>query len=489
MTLTTSEKANVNYLAKVVELKNIRKHSNADKLQITTIDGNNIITGLEAQDGDLYVYFPLECSINSDFLSFSNSFKESERNQNKEAVGFFEYHGRVRALVLRGEKSCGYICPVHVVNDWLKQTQNSFSITEKDIDVEFDTICNKIICEKYVNRVALKKLNSVNKSQKGQSKLLRKSKLVEGQFAFHVTTQHLQKFIRNIDPNDVIHISQKLHGTSGIAGKILCNKKLTLKEKIAKFFGVKVQETEYQLIWSSRKVIKNESHYYSIGESLFSKILDSIKYPSNILNSIKHPKKTWADVVGWYKFIKNPPSKNHYYSHDVWRDAALYFEDYLTEGMTIYCEIVGYSKTGQYLQKQYDYGCDVGEFKAYIYRITYTNVSGKVFEFSTQQIKQYCDLYGLKMVPELYWGRAKDLFDIDVDDKWHDNFIQKLSDTFLEKDCDLCVNKVPDEGIVLRKENINIEPYKYKSFAFWLRETKEADKGEVDLETLESENE
>lgn len=103
MTFKISEKANVNYLAKVVQLKNLRKHPNADRLQVTTIDGNNVITGLDAQEGNLYVYFPLECSINRDYISFTNSFRDSQLNQNKEAKGFFEEKGRVRAINLRGK--------------------------------------------------------------------------------------------------------------------------------------------------------------------------------------------------------------------------------------------------------------------------------------------------------------------------------------------------------------------------------------------------
>ena len=138
MTLKISEKANPNYLAKVIQLKNIRKHSNADKLQVTTIDGNNVITGLDAQEGQLYIYFPLECSINKEYLSFSNSFRESSLNEDKEAKGFFEHHGRVRAINLRGEKSCGYIAPAKNINNWLQERKHGFIITEKHIDTEFD---------------------------------------------------------------------------------------------------------------------------------------------------------------------------------------------------------------------------------------------------------------------------------------------------------------------------------------------------------------
>jgi len=490
MTLKISEKANPNYLAKVVRLNNLRKHSNADKLQVITIDGNNVITGLEANDGDVYVYFPLETALNKDFLSYSNSFEDKTLNSNIEVKGFFNSKGRVRAINLRKEKSCGYIVPIHSIEEWLQHKGYSFKITEDNVDTEFDTICGELLCEKYVNREAIQNLAKTT-SQKNQKKLAKQSKLIEGQFAFHIDTPQLGRFVHNINPNDIIHISKKLHGTSAIAGKILCNRKLNLKDRIAKSLGVKVQETEYQLIWSSRKVVKNGNYYLSWQETLGRNVGFYLKNPVNLMsdltNAVRKPVLTYKNIKDWTKFIKSAPAPNHYYSYDVWRDVALSFENYLTDGLTFYCEAVGYTKDGSCIQKQYDYGCEPRTFATYIYRIVYTSPSGKTFEFSTQQIKEYCDNFCLKMVPELYYGKAKDLFDIPTDSNWNDNFIQKLSDVYLEKDCDMCVNKVPDEGIVLRKEIFGIEPYKFKSFAFKLRETKQADAGEIDLETIESE--
>ena len=84
MILKTSEKANRNYLAKIIRIDNLRKHPNADRLQITTIDGNNVITGLDASEGMLYVYFPLECAINKEYLSYSNSFEDKTLNLDTE---------------------------------------------------------------------------------------------------------------------------------------------------------------------------------------------------------------------------------------------------------------------------------------------------------------------------------------------------------------------------------------------------------------------
>jgi hypothetical protein len=52
----------------------------------------------------------------------------------------------------------------------------------------------------------------------------------------------------------------------------------------------------------------------------------------------------------------------------------------------------------------------------------------------------------------------------------------------LEKDCVLCRNNVPDEGIVLRIENPNTEAFKLKSFRFLQKETKDLDQGVVSME-------
>ena len=75
------------------------------------------------------------------------------------------------------------------------------------------------------------------------------------------------------------------------------------------------------------------------------------------------------------------------------------------------------------IQKDYDYKCVYNPksfdyqkmtpkqmyharlFDIIVYRITYTNVDGKVFEFSTQQVKEFCKKYSLHSVKELYYGR------------------------------------------------------------------------------------
>lgn len=448
--LKKSESFSTNYLTKVIKLENVRKHSDPQvtRLQCVTVDGFNVITGMDAKDGDLYIYFPAESALNAEYLSWSNSFENKEMNADKEKKGFFNKHGRVRNIKLRGERSEGYIVPVADLATWLSEkTGKKVVFTEADVNTEFDYFDDIKISEKYVNRSALKQ--SGLPGSKNQKKVARQSKLVDGQFRFHIDTSHLSKNMHNIDPNDLISITNKLHGTSFIVSKILCKKPLKWYEKLLKKIGVPVVETHYDKLYSSRKVIKNQ-------------------YNDN-------------------------PNSQHFYGYDLWKDIADILDPFITEGITMYGEAVGYTKSGGYIQAAkgglgYDYGCAPGEYKMFIYRITLTNISGKVFEFSAKQVKDYCVKLGLNSVPEFYYGYAKDLFpELSLENHWQENFLQKLSEAYLEKDCDICVNKVPGEGIVLRKETLDIDVYKHKSFRFKAQESELNDTGEVDIETQESE--
>ena len=46
------------YNAYVTKLKNVRPHSNADRMLLADCFGNTICVGLNAKNGDIGVYFP-----------------------------------------------------------------------------------------------------------------------------------------------------------------------------------------------------------------------------------------------------------------------------------------------------------------------------------------------------------------------------------------------------------------------------------------------
>ena len=191
-----------------------------------------------------------------------------------------------------------------------------------------------------------------------------------------------------------------------------------------------------------------------------------------------------------------------YYSQDIWGAANEKISPYLKDGMTIYAEIVGYLNNGEYIQKEFDYGCEKGEFAVYIYRITTTSSSGVVYDWPWLHIKEFCKNHGLLHVPEIWSGKAINFIelpesldyepldssyekdDIDINGRWRDLIFKNLKDKYLEKMCTMCKNKVPDEGIVLRIDDcIDFNVFKLKSFLFKEWESKSLDKEEKDIET------
>jgi hypothetical protein len=452
MKLIKSKKASENYLSKIVKIETFRKHNDPEvtKLKCCTIDGFNIITGIDSEPG-LYVYFPALSQINGDFLSFANLYRHKELNKDPEQSGMFEDNGRVKVIKLRGELSEGFIIPITIFENYI------ISVTNKELEnvkenTEFDTIEHDgkefWISKKYLPKRTFRGSTGSNQSKKVSKKL---NRVIDTQFRFHYDTALIKKCPFVLTPDSIIQISGKIHGTSGISAYVLCHKELSLREKIAKWLTGS-QFDIYDYLYSSRTVIKNK--YYN------------------------------KEVTGGY------------YGVDVWAEADKIVKPHLEKGQTAYYEIVGFLPTGAYIQKNYDYGCVApkeGEkytpekhFKVRIYRITYTNVDGDVLEYTTHQVQQWCEKAGLIPVEEYYYGKARDLYpDLNPSEHWNENFIDRLSNEVcfnMEQNSPDCRNRVPHEGIVIKIEDGASRAFKLKCFAFLNKEQQALDKGEENIE-------
>jgi len=439
---TKSSDHKINYLASIVKLTNVRRHNGADRLQCVSLFGNNVITGLTAKDDDLYCYFPLECAISVDFLKFTNSFREKTSNTDTNVAGFFEYHGRVRAVKLRGERSEGYIVPVSELERFAKEILGKdLVITDKHVGSDFDLLFDHVFCKKYIPKGTYQG-DAAGKKTRGNVKRYA-SKLVEKQFAFHPSTEQLKRNMHKVQPDDYVAITEKYHGTSFVVSNVIIKKNLTWKDRIAKFFKVNVVDTEYGMLYSSRSVIKNVS-------------------------------------------LDNDKENNHFYDSDVWKIVADKLYPSLKHGYSFYGEIVGYTPTGKMIQSDYDYGCPVGSLDYIVYRMTYTNVIGDVHELSHHQMIDYCDKFGIKTPLVHFYGKIKDLYpQVSVNEHWHENVLAHLINDYLEKDCIFCntVPNTPAEGVIMRVDKPNAwEVYKLKSFRFLEKESKFLDQGVIDLE-------
>lgn len=478
MQLTQSPKFNRNYAAKIVEIKEFIKHPNpkCERLKCCTIDGYSIAVSIDTNPGT-YVYFPIECAIDDRFLSANNLFRDKIKNFDKEQAGFFEDNCRVKIIKLQGYPSEGFIAPITYLYNWLTLIGKKNEVVHKVAPgTEFDSVDGEILCRKYVPKTTYTP-GQPREGGKVRKKLNRVKKVIDTQFRFHYDTTLIKKCPSVIHPNDIISITAKVHGTSGISAYVLCERPKKWYEKVFEFLTRKeIDDTRYDYLWSSRSVVKNP--YY------------------------------------------NETTSGGFYGVDVWKYADDVVRPHLQKGMTAYYEIVGYLPNGSAIQKlggkAFDYGFEPpqtskhlstiekrdaidngdGSYTLYkygknfgiqIYRLTYTNPDGRVYEFSARQVQQWCAKEGLKPVEEYYYGYAKDLYpDLDIAEHWNENFLQKLASDknfFMECESPTCNNKVPHEGIVIKIENSLSEAYKLKCIKFLEGESKSLDKGEVDIET------
>ena len=453
MKLQISKNSDINYLSKIVKITEFIKHPNPEvtRLKMCNIDGYNMIVGIDMQPG-LYIYFPALSQINPQLLSFLNLYEKSEMNNDTTKKGFFNKNGRVRAIKLKGIVSEGFLIPFSDLNNWLLDSIN-MELDEPIINLEFNELEHDgktiWISKKYVVPT---KVYTIKNNNNRNKKLKLFNRLIDNQFRFHYDTVVLKKEPYAIQPDDLISITEKIHGTSSIHSNILCYRPLKIWEKVIALFVPGFKRKEYGNIYASRNIIKNK------------------------------------DI--------NPKVTKGFYNCDVWYYANEFLKPYISKGITIYAEIVGYLPNGNYIQKGYDYGCrqprsdnDYKEgvnFKVRPYRITITNVDGDVHEFSAREVQQWCKSKGLIPVQEYYYGYAKDLYpDLNIEQHWCENFLERLANDKrfnMELNSPSCINKVPHEGIVIKKEDGLSHAWKIKTFKFLGKEQELLDKGISNIE-------
>jgi hypothetical protein len=475
MNLGKSKKANVNYLAKIVNIKEFSPHPKptVERLKCATVDGFTILVGINSEPG-LYVYFPAGCKINPQFLSYNNLFRHGELNANPNETGMFDDNGRVKAIKLQDVISEGFLLPVVMLSNFIT------SVTNKEINIEdgieFDAVIDGDkefwINKKYV-------VQESNQSQGSGSKPKKKAKsinrVLDDQFRFHYDTVIIKKCPYVITPDSWIHISTKVHGTSGISAYVQCKAIIPKRDKVIEWIWQNILNK--CIVNPFNKLLKKPTYTFTLNDRVYDYLYAS---RTVIKNSNYNPNVT----PGFYGF-------------DIWEEADKIIRPRLEKGMTAYYEIIGFLPGFKYIQKGYDYGYvpDVSDGQPYqygrnfgirIYRLTYTNVDGKVFEFSPREVQMWSKEHDLIPVTELYYGRARDLYpDLDPDVHFSENFIDRLSNDknfYMELDSPDCTNKVPHEGLVIKIDNMKPAAFKLKCFKFLNKEQQALDKGEVNIE-------
>ena len=378
-------------------------------------------------------------------------------------VGFFNKTGRVRSIRLGGVASKGYLFTLEELAKYNPKVKDIN--LEEYLGQDFDTVDGELFVKAYVPFVPEKRTKTSN-AEKRNKKIVRFDRMIEGEFSFNYDSLLLPKYIHKIKPTDSVAITVKIHGTSFVCGKVhvktpiklpfmrrMCNKFIDLTGLFKKYRTIDYK-VEYGNVTSSRNVIKN-------------------------------------------KYI-NKDVTDGYYSVDVWGEYGELIYPYLSEGMTLYGEIFGYlTNSTKMIQKQYDYGCEVGTNKLMPYRITTSLPDGGKYEWNVEEVKEWTEKL-IKEHPEiadrihvidlLYHGTLADLYPtLSLTEHWNENVLEELRNDKkhfgMEKDEPLCENKVPREGLCIRIDDDETnENFKLKCQKFYDREKKLMDEGEVDIE-------
>lgn len=378
-------------------------------------------------------------------------------------VGFFNKTGRVRSIRLGGVDSKGYLFTLEELAKYNPKVKDIN--LEEYLGQDFDTVDGELFVKAYVPFVPEKRTKT-SSAKKRNKKIVRFDRMIEGEFSFNYDSLLLPKNIHKIKPTDSVAITVKIHGTSFVCGKVhvktpiklpfmqrMRNKFIDLTGLFKKYRAIDYK-VEYGNVTSSRNVIKN-------------------------------------------KYI-NKDVTDGYYSVDVWSEYGELIYPYLSEGMTLYGEIFGYlTNSTKMIQKQYDYGCEVGTNKLMPYRITTSLPDGGKYEWNVEEVKDWTEKL-IKEHPEiadrihvidlLYHGTLTDLYPtLSITEHWNENVLEELRNDKkhfgMEKDEPLCENKVPREGLCIRIDDDETnENFKLKCQKFYDREKKLMDEGEVDIE-------
>ena len=409
------------YNGYVTTIKNLRKHPNADRLQLGECFGNTVCVSMEYTDNQIGIYFPTDGQLSEEFCNYNNLVRK--KDENGVNVGGYMDPGKrnVTSIKLRGEKSDGLFMPIESL------AFTGANLTSLKNGDQITVVNGHEICRKYIPRS-----NHVNKNVPGGNKTRKKKVTIAPLFVEHADTEQLAYNLNAFKENDLIEITLKMHGTS--------------------------QRTGYLPVFKGFK----------------RSLLD------RILRREGTPVYDWGYVSGTRRTVLENYDGGYYGSNEFREQHSKFFEGKLKKGEEVFYEVVGFTTTGTPIMgqvsnkklndkefiKQYgdvttfSYGCESPNSDFYVYRMTMTNEDGDIVEYTPDYMRYRCEQMGCKSVPVLYQGYIRP-FTESVGD-----IVTILAEEYYDGPDPIGKTHVR-EGVVVRIVNRpKFTAYKHKNFSF-----------------------
>ena len=403
------------YKAYVTELKNVRKHPNADRLLLGDCFGNTVCVSLDYVEGQLGVYFPTDGQLSAEFADANNLVRKKDENGNN-VGGYMDPDKRnVKAIKLRGEKSDGLFLPIYCLAYCFESDNHpDVGVMNFKVGDQITVVNGHEICKKYIPR------SSTRRGHCSGGNKTRKHKVsVAPLFMEHADTEQLAYNLGAFRCGDEIEITLKMHGTSQRTGY------LPVLNGYADTWACRVGN-------AFRHITRKMGYYH--GEDVHD----------------GEPIYAWGGVSGTRRVVLEDFEGGFYGSNAFREQHSKFFEGKLWKGETVYYEVVGFTDAGTPIMaecsnkklndsdfvKQYgdttvfSYGCSPdGGAKAdyhdencgapylvkgpqsdiYVYRMTMTNEDGDVVEYTPDFMRYRCEQMGAKTVPVLWKGTIPEI--------------------------------------------------------------------------------
>lgn len=348
----------------VVEVKDIRAHSNADRLRVVTFFGNDTCVSADVNIGDIGIYFPSDLQLSEEFCDYNHMCRK--KADGTDDTGYLERSKRnIKTIKLRGEYSDGVYCPLSSI------AYTGVNIDNIQVGMRIDVINGHEICKKYIPNVNRSSVGGCDSSKKMSKK---NPEFTTPFFAEHIDTPQLQYCENIFKPGDIVCITEKVHGTSSRNANTLTRRyKKNLFHRLFRMKGNEV--SEYQYVAGTRRttvdIQRTDANNYRV------------KWANKFLGKLHYGEEVFGEIAGFTD--DNKPIMGSVSNKKV-NDKTF---------LSIYGDTTTFS-----------YGCEVGNGKLpqnryFIYRMTYTLPDGMVIEYPWDLVKLRAEQMGFETVPEL----------------------------------------------------------------------------------------
>ena len=365
----------------ITRLKNVRPHSNADRLQLAECFGNTVIVSLDYTENQLGVYFPCDLQLSPEFCAANDLVRRKDENGNN-VGGYLDPDKRnIKAVKLRGEKSDGLFMP-------LTSLANFTTVSDlKEGDTI--TVLNGVeICKKYIPPRKSGSWHGTGKSGKAKANFA-------PTFVEHVDTEQLAYHLNDFRAGDVVELTLKMHGTSARTGylPLVREKKKNIFHKIFKKHPGTY--TEYGYVTGTRRVVLDDTH----DSGFYSDNQFRHEMAKKFEGKLHKGETVYYEIVGFVN-----PSTPIMSSCD---NKKIKDKEFVKQYGDTTVFSYGCDPDGEWEEKQYCSAPDVLDFdkiiapkcEVYVYRMTMSNDEGDIVEMSPSQMRLRCDQMGVKCVP------------------------------------------------------------------------------------------